>query len=89
MRLASRRLVLKHPGEMFPDPPTAELALEALDRYGQGEYEPAADAVHLAILALSNGKLWRVRELVQVARHDFRDVLYPAQRLAGWSAMLS
>jgi hypothetical protein len=89
MRLASRQLVLKHLKEMFPDPAVAQQVLETLDSYGKGGHEPAAEAVHLAILALSNGNLWRVRELVQVARHDFRDVLYPAQMLAGWGAMLS
>jgi len=63
----------------FPDAAVATLALQALDRYGTRPHEKAADGVHLAIIKLSEGKLWRVRELVKKAKHDFRDVLYVAQ----------
>lgn len=39
--------------------------------------------------ARSDARSRRLRELVQEARHDFRNVLYPAQSVAGWSAVLS
>ena len=75
MALVSRQLVLQKLAASFPDRNEAEQALAALDRYGTD----GAEMVHLAIIKLSEGKLWRLRELVQVARQDFRDVLFPAQ----------
>jgi hypothetical protein len=33
----------------------------------------------LAIIKLSKGELWRLREWVQKAREDFRDVIFAAQ----------
>jgi hypothetical protein len=79
MALISRQLVLKKLAIAFPDAAVAAEALKALDRYGPLRSEIAVDGVHLAIIKLSEGRLWRLRELVQEARHDFRDVLYPAQ----------
>jgi hypothetical protein len=75
MALVSRQLVLQRLAAAFPNGKEAEQALAALDRYGTDD----AEMVHLAIIKLSEGKLWRLRELVQVAREDFRDVLFPAQ----------
>jgi hypothetical protein len=64
--------------------------LRSLDRYSIRDGEASAEAVHLAILKLCQGKLWRVRELVQEARRDFRDVLYPAQSdLKAWYSWLA
>src|SRR5204863_744749 len=79
MALISRQLVLKKVAIAFPDALEAEQALRSLDRYSRNPSEPLAVAVHLAIIKRSEGKLWRLRELVQAARRDFRDVLYPAQ----------
>jgi hypothetical protein len=75
MAHVSRQLVLKKLATAFPDPKEAEQAIAALGRYETDH----AELVHLAIIKLSEGKLWKLRELVQVARHDFRDVLFPAQ----------
>jgi hypothetical protein len=75
MALVSRQLVLQKLAAAFPNANDAKQALAALDRYGTDD----AEMVHLAIIKLSEGKLWRLRELVQVAREDFRDVLAPAQ----------
>jgi hypothetical protein len=75
----SRELVLKKLHECFPDPVVATEAIESLDRYGDREWHIAKDLVHLAILKLSEGALSRLRDYVQVARKDFRDVLFEAQ----------
>jgi hypothetical protein len=75
MALVTRKLVLAKLNSAFPDPGAAAEALAALDRF-EG---PVRDGVQLAIIKLSDGQLWKLRELVQQARKDFRDVLYPAQ----------
>jgi len=79
MSAVSRKLVLKKRAIVFPDPSVAKQALRSLARYGKSSSEPLVDAVHLAIIKLSDGELWKLRELVRAARGDFRDVLYPAQ----------
>jgi|GEM_PF-4082350 len=79
MELISRQLVLKKLALSFPDPNEAEQALSCLDRIGKLPQLPTWDLVHLAIIKLSEGKLWRLRELVKKARKDPRDVLYPAE----------
>jgi hypothetical protein len=78
--MPSRNLVLSKLHECFPDPATAQEALQSLDRYGDREWHICKDGVHLAILKLSERKLWRLREFVQIARKDFRDVLVLATR---------
>jgi hypothetical protein len=75
----SRELVLKKLASIFPEPAIAKQALRSLDKYGKKEFQIKPDLVHLAILKLSGGELWRLRELVRTAQDDFRDVLYPAQ----------
>jgi hypothetical protein len=75
MALVSRELVLAKMNGAFPNPEIAALALAALDRFDG----PSREGVQLAIIKLSDGQLWKLRELVQKARKDFRDVLYPAQ----------
>ena len=79
MKLFSREHVLKKLSEAFPDRALADDALRALDRYGSGPYEPVVTGVQLAIIVLRGGSVATVRELVHKARHDFRDVLFPAQ----------
>jgi hypothetical protein len=77
--LISRQLVLKKLAVAFPNPSEAAEAQKSLDRYGQRQIEVAKDLVHLAIIKLSEGKLWRVRELVRLAKKDPRDVLFPSE----------
>ena len=76
MTLVSRELVLKKVAATFPDQAEAEQALAALDRY---KSPGGPEIVQLAIIKLSEGKLWKVRKFVRVAQQDFRDVLGPAQ----------
>jgi hypothetical protein len=56
-----------------------ELILGILDGYGSEEWQPEKDRVQLAILKLSHGDVERIRELVDTARSDFRDVIAPAE----------
>ena len=79
MDIFTRELVLRKLAIAFPDPMVASEALVALDRYGVGASQPAVVGVHLAVIKLSEGRLWRLRELVRKAKDDFRDVLYLAQ----------
>jgi hypothetical protein len=60
-------------------PEDREPVLALLD---QGDVEPGhhgAARTHLAVLKLSAGSVDRVRELVSLARSDFRDVVAPAE----------
>ena len=76
MIVFSRELVLKKLAIVFPDEAIAQQAIKALDRYSHSGSDPAiVHVVHIAIIKLSEGKLWQLREAVQTARHDFRDVL--------------
>lgn len=75
----SRALVLKKLCDTFPDAGAAKNALHSLKHY-QGSSPAETYAVHLAILKLSGGELWRLREYVKIAKKgDPRDVIYPAQ----------
>jgi len=75
----SHELVLKKLQDCFPDPAVAKEALKSLERYGDREWHMNQEIVRLAILKLSGGELWRLRDYVQVARADFRDVIFAAQ----------
>ena len=50
--------------------------LELLDSYGVESYERERQRVQLAILKLSEGSEEKLRELVAVAKQDYRDVLF-------------
>jgi hypothetical protein len=51
----------------------------ALAEYGALAYERDVPRVRLAIVRLSSGRIDRVRELVGLARRDYRDVLVWAE----------
>ena len=53
--------------------------LELLDTYGVESYERERERVQLAILKLSAGSEEKVREYVDVAKRDYRDVLFWAE----------
>jgi hypothetical protein len=53
--------------------------LELLDTYGVESYERERARVQLAILKLSAGSEEKVREYVDVAKRDYRDVLFWAE----------
>ncbi len=58
----------------FPHDRAASV-LAALDLYGTEPHEREQDRVQLAILALCQGDEARLRNLVQSAKTDYRDVL--------------
>jgi hypothetical protein len=51
--------------------------MEMLNEFGRDN--PAVNRVHLAILKLSGGDLDRLREVLEITRQDFRDVIAPAE----------
>ena len=53
----------------------AEPVLAVLDRYGVESYERERERVQMAIVELSGGSEDRLRELVQAAKTDYRDIL--------------
>jgi hypothetical protein len=59
----------------FPHGHTAAV-LAALDLYGTEPHERERERVQLAIVALCQGDEARLRNLVESAKKDYRDVLY-------------
>ena len=51
------------------------LVLELLQRYGDAPHEREQDRVCLALLELSQGDVGKLREALDVAKTDYRDVL--------------
>ena len=53
-----------------------ELILALLDEYGVEAYQRERDRVQLAVVALSGGDEAKLRYFVEVAKQDYRDVLF-------------
>ena len=53
----------------------AEAMQHTLDLYGEERFERERERVQLAIIELCAGSEERLRELVQIAKTDYRDVL--------------
>jgi hypothetical protein len=74
---------------LWPTPEERAQVAQLLDTYGSENYESEVARVQLAIVKLSQGQVGRVRELIAVAKRDYRDVLmwaeYPAEGRALWS----
>lgn len=68
-----RELVRAFPGRM------REAAIRELERYGDGPHEKEPLRVRLAIIRLSRGSIDEVRQLVDAAKQDYRDVLMWAE----------
>jgi hypothetical protein len=74
MALADRENLVLRLQQAFADPEVAKAALASLDGYkGHG-----GDGLKLAAIKASGGQLWKLRELLQVAKKDFRDVYLEA-----------
>jgi hypothetical protein len=58
--------------------------LRLLDEYGTQSGHSGKDRVHLAILKLSNGNIGRLRQSLEAAKTDFRDVICPAEYPKFW-----
>jgi hypothetical protein len=65
-------------------PKDRKAVLKMLDEYGAQSGHGACDRVHLAILKLSAGDIDQVREHIETAKSDFRDVVAPAEYPEFW-----
>ena len=73
-----RDLVLTKIKETCPQE-NSEDVLAALDLYGEETYERERERVQLAILKLSHGSMDELLSNVEVAKHDYRDILAGAE----------
>jgi hypothetical protein len=74
----SRDDVLASVRTIFPGSDWASV-VALLDRYGVAAHERERERVQVAILKLSEGSEDKVREYVDVAKRDHRDVLFWAE----------
>jgi hypothetical protein len=74
MALSPSQLLLRKVQEAFPTPEDAKAALLVLERFTRY----GGEGLQLAAVKASNGQLWKLRELVRVAKKDFRDVFFEA-----------
>jgi hypothetical protein len=61
--------------ERFFPQPEATVAAELLAKYGDAPHEREAERIHLLILKISRRDVNRVRDLVDAAKRDYRDVI--------------
>jgi hypothetical protein len=59
----------------FPDEDLATM-LAVLDEYGVERYERERERVQLAIIALSSGNIDRLLDYIDLAKKDWRDILF-------------
>ena len=71
----SPELVRRKLRDCFPDPAAAAVAGSLLNAYRDNE----AERVRLAVLMLSRGDVDRLRELMEKANQDYREVLVDAE----------
>ena len=64
---------------LFPDSDARNSIQQELARYGLEEYEREIDRVRLAILKVAGVSPAQVREWVEIAKRDYRDVLAAAE----------
>jgi hypothetical protein len=64
---------------MFPDAAIRAAVEAELSRYGTESYEQGAARVRLAVLKLAGTSLEKLREHVDMAKRDYRDVLAMAE----------
>ena len=70
--------VLAAVGASFPKESRTR-ALELLDTYGLAAHERERERVQIAIVKLSEGSEDKLRQYVDVAKRDYRDVLFWAE----------
>ncbi|MEM1210073.1 MAG: hypothetical protein AAGI54_12480 [Planctomycetota bacterium] len=75
----TRELVIQKLHQVFPLATQAEKALVVLDTYGDEQWHREKCRVQLAVLMSCNGKLERLRDLIEIAKLDYRDVLVGAE----------
>jgi hypothetical protein len=75
----TRELVLKKVRDCFPDSKGAAHALAIVEAYGNESWHLEAERVQLAALMQCRGNLERLRQLIELAAIDYRDVLAGAE----------
>jgi hypothetical protein len=74
----NRDLVIAKARQCFPNEDPGKI-MDILDLYGKEFYARERERVQIAILKLSGGDLENLREYVEMAKSDFRDVLASAE----------
>ena len=74
----NRDLVIAKAEQCFPNEDLGKI-MDILDLYGKELYARERERVQIAILKLSGGDLENLREYVEMAKSDFRDVLASAE----------
>lgn len=74
----TRREVIAAARKAFPASRLPEV-LGLLDTYGVEAYERERERVQLAVIVLSDGNESKLRELIAIAKRDYRDVLFWAE----------
>jgi hypothetical protein len=74
----SRSDVLRVAARDFPGEQTFEV-VRLLGGCAADEDEGIRDRIHAAVLKLAGGNIERLRQLTEIARADFRDVIAPAE----------
>ena len=74
----TRREVIAAARKAFPSRRVPEV-LGLLDAYGVEAHERERERVQLALIVLSEGNESKLRELIAVAKRDYRDVLFWAE----------
>ena len=75
----SHDLVLRKLSDTFPKAEEASQALAMLEGYGDESWHREKHRVQLAVLMQSGGNLERLRQLVELAKTDYRDALVGAE----------
>ena len=78
MMLHTRKSVVLAAAELFRHQDLADV-MAILDLYGVKSYERERERVQLAILKLSEGDARKLLHYLDVAKQDYRDVLYWAE----------
>jgi hypothetical protein len=60
----------------FPTVEMQEKVVRELSGYGEQDHHREPERVQLAVLILANGDLDQLQDYLQVASHDYRDVLW-------------
>jgi hypothetical protein len=63
---------------LFPDEDPSRI-VRILERYGTETYEYEVDRVRLGILKLSEGNKDKLLQMVELAKTDYRDILFSAE----------
>ena len=85
--IAYGKVLMRKLEAFYTDPQEREQALKILSKYGNQKTEPEADRVRLAILKLSGSDLTCLKETMNNAKQDYREIIgwaeFPSQTIGG------